>query len=270
MNFFFVECQIKVSEKEKLEKETWEKICSLNSSFNKSFESEKSKSDKQQPGNSSDSEKKQSSLALKDFVTLNEKSQDATSVDKNKKQNKSLLSESDQEDAKNSNNNNSKAVVNKENDNVRNEKDAKKALSHENKSRTESNNKNSSKSLVNEENVLSIAQNTFGVRYSFNLNGNYFLVFFCGNENLFFNFLCCFEEVNLVGKQKIRYIEEQMKLCRESYAKLKSEIAAIDRKKKKLKRSYMDKSGNNSYAIGNTTSNEESSKQEMSNLTKNK
>jgi hypothetical protein len=73
-----------------------------------------------------------------------------------------------------------------------------------------------------------------------------------------------------VGKQKIRYIEEQMKLCRESYAKLKSEIAAIDRKKKKLKRSYMDKSGNNSYAVGNTTSNEESSKQEMSNLTKNK
>ena len=51
-----------------------------------------------------------------------------------------------------------------------------------------------------------------------------------------------------------------MKLCRESYAKLKIEIAAIDRKKKKLKRGYMDKSANGSYFIGNsTTSNEENS-----------
>lgn len=54
-----------------------------------------------------------------------------------------------------------------------------------------------------------------------------------------------------------------MKLCRENYAKLKHEIAAIDRKKKKLKRSYMDKSANNSYLIGNTTSNEENSKHDI-------
>lgn len=74
-------------------------------------------------------------------------------------------------------------------------------------------------------------------------------------------------DVNLKGKQQIRYIEEQMKLCRESYARLKNEIAAIDRKKKKLKRSYLDKSGNNSYAgVGNTTSNDETT----SSLAKNK
>ena len=33
-----------------------------------------------------------------------------------------------------------------------------------------------------------------------------------------------------------------MKLCREAYAKLKNEIAVIDRKKKKLKRSLCEKS----------------------------
>ncbi len=71
--------------------------------------------------------------------------------------------------------------------------------------------------------------------------------------------------MNVVGKQKIRYIEEQMKLCRESYAKLKNEIAAIDRKKKKLKRC----SGNHSYQnIGNTTSNEENSKHEIASASK--
>lgn len=33
-----------------------------------------------------------------------------------------------------------------------------------------------------------------------------------------------------------------MRLCREAYAKLKNEIASIDRKKKKLKRNHMEKS----------------------------
>jgi hypothetical protein len=49
----------------------------------------------------------------------------------------------------------------------------------------------------------------------------------------------------LVGKQKIRFIEEQMRLCREEYAKLKNEVAEIDRKKKKLKRNLLEKSGSN-------------------------
>ncbi len=35
-----------------------------------------------------------------------------------------------------------------------------------------------------------------------------------------------------------------MKLCREAYAKLKVEITAIDRKKKKLKRCHVEKSNN--------------------------
>lgn len=52
----------------------------------------------------------------------------------------------------------------------------------------------------------------------------------------------------LVGKQKIRFIEEQMRLCREEYAKLKNEMAAIDRKKKKLKRNLLEKSASNSNA----------------------
>ncbi len=55
-----------------------------------------------------------------------------------------------------------------------------------------------------------------------------------------------------------------MRLCRESYAKLKNEIAAIDRKKKKLKRC----SGNNNQNIGNTTSNEENSKHEITSTSK--
>ena len=71
----------------------------------------------------------------------------------------------------------------------------------------------------------------------------------------------------MIGKHKIRYIEEQMKLCRENYAKLKVEIAAIDRKKKKLKRSYLEKSVNGSYFIpsSNNVSNEENSKHEVLN-----
>lgn len=114
--------EAKLSEKEKLEKETWEKICSLNSSFNKSFESEKAKPEKTQLDDTSDSEKKQvgnSSLALKDFVTLSDnKSQDSplavpsTCVDTKQKRSKSVLSESDQEVESKAN-----AVVNKENDN---------------------------------------------------------------------------------------------------------------------------------------------------------
>ena len=61
--------------------------------------------------------------------------------------------------------------------------------------------------------------------------------------------------MNLTGKQKIRYIEEQMKLCREAYAKLKNEIAVIDRKKKKLKRSLCDKSTANATTSGTNTAN---------------
>lgn len=47
---------------------------------------------------------------------------------------------------------------------------------------------------------------------------------------------------SLVGKHKIKFIEEQMRLCREEYAKLKNELAAIDRKRKKLKRNMLEKS----------------------------
>jgi hypothetical protein len=47
---------------------------------------------------------------------------------------------------------------------------------------------------------------------------------------------------NLIGKQRIKHIEEQMKLCREAYTKLKMEIAAIDRKKKKLYQQRKEKS----------------------------
>jgi len=47
---------------------------------------------------------------------------------------------------------------------------------------------------------------------------------------------------NLIGKQRIKQIEEQMKLCREAYTKLKMEIAAIDRKKKKLYQQRKEKS----------------------------
>ena len=43
-----------------------------------------------------------------------------------------------------------------------------------------------------------------------------------------------------------------MKLCREAYAKLKNEIAIIDRKKKKLKRSLGDKSLANVVSSNNT------------------
>ena len=43
-----------------------------------------------------------------------------------------------------------------------------------------------------------------------------------------------------------------MKLCREAYAKLKNEIAVIDRKKKKLKRSLCDKSTTNAVTSVNT------------------
>ena len=49
-----------------------------------------------------------------------------------------------------------------------------------------------------------------------------------------------------MGKQRIRYIEEQMKVCREVYAKLKNEIAAIDRKKKKQNKRHALDATNNS------------------------
>ncbi len=49
-------------------------------------------------------------------------------------------------------------------------------------------------------------------------------------------------DANLIGKQRIKQIEEQMKLCREAYTKLKLEIAAIDRKKKKLYQQRKEKS----------------------------
>ena len=50
------------------------------------------------------------------------------------------------------------------------------------------------------------------------------------------------EDKSLFGKQRIKHIEEQMRMCRDEYVKLKNEIASIDRKKKKLKRSILDKS----------------------------
>lgn len=53
---------------------------------------------------------------------------------------------------------------------------------------------------------------------------------------------------SLVGKPKIKFIEEQMRLCREEYAKLKNELAAIDRKRKKLKRNMLEKSASNANA----------------------
>jgi hypothetical protein len=51
--------------------------------------------------------------------------------------------------------------------------------------------------------------------------------------------------VSLIGKQRIRCIEEQMRLCRDAYNKLKYEVAALDRKKKKLKRNILEKSATN-------------------------
>ncbi|CAF0837113.1 unnamed protein product [Brachionus calyciflorus] len=65
----------------------------------------------------------------------------------------------------------------------------------------------------------------------------------------------------LVGKQKIRFIEEQMRLCREEYAKLKNEMAAIDRKKKKLKRNLLEKSASNSNT--NSTAQDETTRIEF-------
>ena len=50
---------------------------------------------------------------------------------------------------------------------------------------------------------------------------------------------------SLVGKPKIKFIEEQMRLCREEYAKLKNELAVMDRKRKKLKRNMLEKSASN-------------------------
>ena len=52
----------------------------------------------------------------------------------------------------------------------------------------------------------------------------------------------------MVGKQKIQFIELQMRLCREEYAKLKNEVAEIDRKKKRLKRNLLEKSASSSNA----------------------
>lgn len=89
-----------------------------------------------------------------------------------------------------------------------------------------SNNKHSTdNSLVkkNENLVLNTMESALNTKYSFHIINT-----------------------NLCGKQRIRHIEEQMRLCREAYAKLKNEIASIDRKKKKLKRNLLEKtSGNN-------------------------
>ncbi len=60
-----------------------------------------------------------------------------------------------------------------------------------------------------------------------------------------------FIDTNLCGKQRIRHIEEQMRLCRDAYTKLKNEVAAIDRKKKKLKRDLLDKSSSNNNGNNN-------------------
>jgi hypothetical protein len=46
-----------------------------------------------------------------------------------------------------------------------------------------------------------------------------------------------------------------MKLCREAYAKLKNEIAVIDRKKKKFKRSLCEKSTVNAVTSSNSNGN---------------
>jgi hypothetical protein len=56
-----------------------------------------------------------------------------------------------------------------------------------------------------------------------------------------------------VGKPKIQFIELQMRLCREEYAKLKNEVAEIDRKKKRLKRNLLEKSASSSNANGGQT-----------------
>ena len=59
-----------------------------------------------------------------------------------------------------------------------------------------------------------------------------------------------------------------MRLCREEYAKLKNEVAEIDRKKKRLKRNLLEKSASMSNTNGNgggtpTHSLNEESKQDV-------
>lgn len=246
---FDIESSKTSSNREKLEKETWEKICNIsNSNFEKKADIEKTTEIYDNAKNTI----VEDTLTLKEFVT-NQKSNQKLEKESDKKkekwnspraydQEKTITSSLEISVPKEKN------ILNKENAEKK-EKDCKKMLNEPEKLNTK--NEFETKGPVNvEKEVLSVSRinenshnapcNSSYSKYSFDVISP-----------------------DLIGKQRIRYIEEQMKLCRENYAKLKNEIAAIDRKKKKLKRSYVEKSGNTSFLLGNTTSNEESSKNEV-------
>lgn len=211
--------------REKKEKDTWDKICSLNNSFSKSIELE-------------EKAEIESNIQVEAEFTFNKFiiDEQVEEVEPEK-----LDSDTDQDMVVVKDTH----VVNKENS-VKNEQEFKKngytrEINVKSKHEAAKNSSDENILLVSrsiENNANLTSDSTELIKYTFNLN-----------------------DVNLVGKPRIRYIEEQMRICRESYAKLKNEISVIDRKRKKLKRSSLG--NHSSYHLGNTTSNEENSKQEM-------